>query len=291
MGRPICIEPNHTRLKSEYFKLGNILLGLVMAAMWSCGAMMLTFLQGVEINIWTFHINLLHKNGHTGTLNGNSGSKLLGIFCGLGSCFCFALWLIIQLKMSKEYPSHLSSTALMNLMGAIQSTIFSLCVEKDWSQWRLGRNIKLLTAAFLICELVVLLQCILASGIMVIVIAWCIKMRGSLYASVFNPFVLVLVAIVGSLMLDENLYIGSVIGAMLIVIELYMVLWGKIKEVKKVAHSQITLGIEEIEVVVTFPTVDHDKSNRSNNNHSCIEGNIVCKDHDNSSKIEQTHRE
>lgn len=60
------------------------------------GAMLLTFLKGVEINIWTFHINLLHKKGHTGTLNGDSGSKLLGIFCGLGSCFCFALWLIIQ---------------------------------------------------------------------------------------------------------------------------------------------------------------------------------------------------
>ena len=62
------------------------------------GAMLLTFLKGVEINIWTFHINLLHKKGHTGTPSGGSGSKLLGIFCGLGSCFCFALWLIIQVR-------------------------------------------------------------------------------------------------------------------------------------------------------------------------------------------------
>jgi hypothetical protein len=61
------------------------------------GAMLLTFLKGVEINIWTFHINLLHK-GKNGTLNDDSGSKLLGIFFGLGSCFCFALWLIIQVS-------------------------------------------------------------------------------------------------------------------------------------------------------------------------------------------------
>jgi len=64
------------------------------------GAMLLTFLKGVEINLWTFHINLLHK-GNNGTLNDNSGSKLLGIFFGLGSCFCFALWLIIQVKIIK----------------------------------------------------------------------------------------------------------------------------------------------------------------------------------------------
>lgn len=65
------------------------------------GAMMLTFLKGVEINIWTFHINLLHK-GKNGTINDDSGSKLLGIFFGLGSCFCFALWLIIQVKIIKK---------------------------------------------------------------------------------------------------------------------------------------------------------------------------------------------
>ncbi|KAL2342145.1 hypothetical protein Fmac_010085 [Flemingia macrophylla] len=124
------------------------------------GAMILTFLKGVEINIWTFHINLLHKKGATGTLNGDSGSKLLGIFCGLGSCLCFALWLIIQAQMSKEFPSHYSSTALMSFMGAIQATVFALCVEKDWSQWRLGWSIRLLTAAYSRAFSIKLVECI-----------------------------------------------------------------------------------------------------------------------------------
>ena len=51
-------------------------------------------------------------------------------------------------------------------------------------------------------------QGVVASGIMVIVIAWCVRMRGPLYASVFNPLMLVIVAVAGSLMLDENLYLG-----------------------------------------------------------------------------------
>ncbi|XP_073226591.1 uncharacterized protein [Cicer arietinum] len=240
------------------------------------GAMMLTFLKGVEINIWNFHIKLLHKD-QKGTLNHDSVTKLLGIFCGLGSCFCFALWLIIQTKMSKEYEGNYSSIAMMCLMGAIQATVFALFVEKDWSQWRLGWNIRLLTAAY---------TGIVGSGIMYIVIAWCVGMIGPLYASVFNPLMLVLVVIVGSLILDEELYLGSVIGTILIMIGLYTVLWGKSKEMEKVIHFEITSEIEKVEVVITSTTIDHNNINYNNNIEINSKNNTVgngCR-YDNSSK-------
>ena len=48
----------------------------------------------------------------------------------------------------------------------------------------------------------------MVSGVVIIVIAWCVRVRGPLYASVFNPLQLVLVAVAASLMLDENLYLG-----------------------------------------------------------------------------------
>ncbi|WJX26268.1 hypothetical protein P8452_15214 [Trifolium repens] len=202
-------------------------------------------------------------------------AKVVGTITGIGGaiCFCFALWLIIQAKMSKEYQGHYSSTALMSLMGAIQATVFALCVEKDWSQWRLGWSIRLLTSAY---------SGIVASGIMVIVIAWCVGMRGPLYASVFNPLMLVLVAIAGSLMLDENLYLGSVVGAVLIMVGLYMVLWGKSKEMKKVTHLKITSEIDQIVVIVTPTIVDPENINRGNNNHTNSKSNIniVGKDHE-----------
>ncbi|WJX16142.1 hypothetical protein P8452_06213 [Trifolium repens] len=208
-------------------------LGTITAA---GGAMLLTFLKGVEVKIWTFHINLLHKE-KSGTLNGDGGSKLLGIFLGIGSCISYAMWLIIQAKMNREYQGHYSSTALMCLAGAIQATVYALCVEKDLSQWRLCWNIKLLTAAY---------TGIVGTGINFILITWCVVMRGPLFASVFNPLLLVIVAIVGSLMLDEKLYLGSVIGASLIMIGLYVILWGKNKEMK--SDLEIT---SEIEAVVT----------------------------------------
>ncbi|CAK8530248.1 unnamed protein product [Lathyrus sativus] len=227
------------------------------------GAMMLIFLKGVEINIWPFHINLMHPHQHQNS-HVDFGSKWLGVLCAVASCFSFALWLIIQAKMSKEYPSHYSSTALMSTMGAIQATGFALCFEKDWSQWKLGWNIRLVAVAY---------SGIVASGLVVIVTSWCIKMRGPLFASVFNPLMLLFVTIAASLMLDEKLYLGSLIGAVLIVCGLYMVLWGKSKEMKKIAQlatSKIAQEAEEdIEVVVmTTPLeLDHDKLHVSNNNH------------------------
>ncbi|XP_027921943.1 WAT1-related protein At1g25270-like isoform X3 [Vigna unguiculata] len=218
------LEKLSLRTTSGRVKVLGPIIGIV-------GSMVLTFYRGTEIKIWTFHTTLLHKNqkGHLGSSNLDSGRRWVGVLCGLGSVT----------KMNKEYPSHFSSSALMSLMGAIQATVFALCVEKDWSQWRLGWSIRLLTAAF---------SGIVVSGVVVIVTAWCVGVKGPLYASVFNPLSLVIVAFFAPLLLEENLYLGSVIGAVLIVCGLYMVLWGKSKEIKtsseKTKHLEASSGVQ-----------------------------------------------
>ncbi|KAL9297522.1 hypothetical protein ACSQ67_023418 [Phaseolus vulgaris] len=187
------------------------------------GIMLLSFLKVTKINVWNLPINLLHED-HTPS-HAHSKTEWLGILSGIGSCFSFSTWLIIQVKVSKQYPMHHSGSALLNLMGAIQATVLAFCVEKDWRQWKLGLNIRLVAALF---------TGIVTSGFVIIATAWCVRKRGPLYASVFNPLCLVLVAIACSLLLQEQLYLGSVIGAVLIVCGLYMVLWGKSKEMKPV---------------------------------------------------------
>ncbi|KAI4296298.1 hypothetical protein L6164_036266 [Bauhinia variegata] len=185
------------------------------------GAMLLTFFRGLKIDIPSFQVNILRSHH---LQNINSRTSLLGILLSIGSCFSCASWLIIQAKMSKEYPLHHSCAALMSFTGAIQATIFALIVDRDMIQWKLGWNIRLLTVAY---------SGIVASGICVIVIAWCMQKRGPLFTAVFNPLLLVLVAIASCLLLKEQFYLGSVLGAVLIVIGLYMVLWGKSKETEK----------------------------------------------------------
>lgn len=53
--------------------------------------------------------------------------------------------------MSEIYPTIYSSTALMSLWGSLISVVFALCFERDWSQWKLGWNIRLLTVAYAVC--------------------------------------------------------------------------------------------------------------------------------------------
>ncbi|KAL2571211.1 hypothetical protein AAZX31_18G277600 [Glycine max] len=236
------------------------------------GSMLLSFFKGMKINIWNFHIKLLHKNDNsdqlgTRTPHANPKTEWLGVLSGIGSCLSFSIWLIIQAKVSKEYPSHHSATALMALMGAIQATAFALCVEKDWSQWNLGSSIRLLTALF---------SGTVTSGFVIIATTWCVRKRGPLYASVFNPLSLVLVAIAASMLLQEHLYVGSVIGAVLIVCGLYMVLWGKNKEMKTATHLVSLDNTKEFGVITDVVVVSTtENSDRENNSHDNCKSNIV----------------
>ncbi|XWS55191.1 hypothetical protein CRYUN_Cryun10bG0153400 [Craigia yunnanensis] len=225
------------------------------------GAMLLTFYKGVQINTGPTHIDLLSHGSH-GAASSHPGSAnhLLGALLALGSCISYALWLNIQAKMSEKYPCYYSSTALICTMGAIQAIIFALCMEKDRSQWKLGWNIRLLTVAY---------AGILASGLMFSLVSWCVRMRGPLYASAFNPLMVVLVAFAGSLFLEEKLYLGSVIGAVLIVIGLYGVLWGKGKEMKKMNQLVPSVTSSQkngsIQIIVTSSS-EHNTSINNNDN-------------------------
>ncbi|KAF5794829.1 putative EamA domain-containing protein [Helianthus annuus] len=54
--------------------------------------------------------------------------------------------------------------------------------------------------------------------------------RGPVFVTAFNPLGMVIIAILGSSILAEKLNMGSVLGAVVIVIGLYLVLWGKSKD-------------------------------------------------------------
>ncbi|KAK4267479.1 hypothetical protein QN277_024255 [Acacia crassicarpa] len=185
------------------------------------GAMILTFYKGIEIHLWSTHLNIIkHMAPHT-----VSSNHIWGIALASGTCLSYSLWLIIQAKMSEKFPWAYTSAALMSVMAAIQSVIFALFVERDnWSRWKLGWNTFLLTAVY---------TGIVASGVAWILITSCLHQKGPLYTSMFNPLFLVIVAIVSSFLLDETLHLGSLIGSILIIMGLYTFLWGKGKELKK----------------------------------------------------------
>ncbi|XP_024174411.1 WAT1-related protein At1g68170 isoform X2 [Rosa chinensis] len=226
------------------------------------GAMLMTFYKGLEIHLWTTHVDLLHSHQQQPHLEAAASHeyahRLLGCLLALASSLGYAFWLIIQAKMGEKYPSFYSSAALISLMGSIQSLVFALCVNRDWNHWKLGWNIRLLTVLYLGT---------VGTGVSLTCTTLCISMRGPLFASVFGPLVLVLVALVGSLVLDEKLHLGSVLGAVLIVGGLYAVLWGKSKDIKKVNQSVPTTSYEEESAGSVVEIVSMPRDNNKGNNY------------------------
>ncbi|RLM73335.1 WAT1-related protein [Panicum miliaceum] len=195
------------------------------------GAMLLTFYKGVDITPWHSHVDLVATltAAHQQQTPPPATNYAMGSLLCTASCFFYALWLIIQAKLGREYPFPYSSTALMCVMTTLQSSAFALCFDRDVAQWRLRFDVRLLSVVY---------SGVLASGVMLVVLFWCVERRGPLFASVFNPLMLLLVAVLSSLILGERLHLGTALGAVLIVAGLYTVLWGKGREAKQVATTE-----------------------------------------------------
>uniref|UniRef100_A0A452ZEP1 WAT1-related protein n=1 Tax=Aegilops tauschii subsp. strangulata TaxID=200361 RepID=A0A452ZEP1_AEGTS len=78
-----------------------------------------------------------------------------------------------------------------------------------------------------------ILQGIVTSSIAYYVQGLVIQKTGPVFASAFSPLMMIIVAVMGSFILSEKIYLGAVLGAVVIVVGLYAVLWGKHKETQE----------------------------------------------------------
>ncbi|GFP85486.1 wat1-related protein at4g30420 [Phtheirospermum japonicum] len=66
--------------------------------------------------------------------------------------------------------------------------------------------------------------------ILLLLCSWCIARRGPLFSAMFNPLCTVIVTLLACTFLHEELYTGSVMGGLAVIVGLYVVLWGKAKD-------------------------------------------------------------
>ena len=57
----------------------------------------------------------------------------MGSLLCVSSCFFYALWIVVQVKLGNEYLFHYSSTALMCIMISLQSAVFASYFDRDTS--------------------------------------------------------------------------------------------------------------------------------------------------------------
>ncbi|KAM3257637.1 hypothetical protein ACQJBY_049760 [Aegilops geniculata] len=137
----------------------------------------------------------------------------------MGNAFCFSIWYILQVPVCKSYLDPLSLATWMCFLATLQCAVMAFFLEANYMEiWKLAS----------IWELpCILYGGVFASGANFFMQSWCISVKGPLYSAIFTPLSAVITTILSTLVLHEELHIGSVLGAIVIILGLYVVLWGK----------------------------------------------------------------
>ncbi|KAJ8770360.1 hypothetical protein K2173_014972 [Erythroxylum novogranatense] len=188
------------------------------------GAMLMTLYKGNVINlIWSEHYHV-----HTPSASEATGSAdkdwLMGSILLIIATLAWASFFILQAVTLRRYPAQLSLTSLVCFIGTLQSIAVTFVMEHKPSAWTIGWDMNLLAAAY---------AGIVSSGIAYYVQGLVMQKTGPVFVTAFSPLMMIIVAVMGSFILAEKIYVGGILGAVLIVVGLYSVLWGKYKENKE----------------------------------------------------------
>uniref|UniRef100_A0A9I9CTG1 WAT1-related protein n=1 Tax=Cucumis melo TaxID=3656 RepID=A0A9I9CTG1_CUCME len=190
------------------------------------GVITLAFYKGPYLKpLINHHLLKLHKSSHNIPHSSSSKTWIIGCFLLFVSSISWGLWFVLQAYFLKTYPSPLEFISYQTLLSAAQSFVIAIAMERDPSEWKLGWNIRLLAVVY--CGVLVtvvsnFLQC------------WVIKEKGPVFQAMTTPLNVIATIIGSELLLGEGINLGSLIGAILLVISLYSVLWGKSKELNMV---------------------------------------------------------
>lgn len=181
------------------------------------GATIITLYKGMPL----MNFKSFHMLGSSIASSNHVWDWTVGCLFLLGNCFAWSGWMVLQAPVLKKYPARLSVLALTLVFGLVQLLAIAAFCENDSDKWKLHSGGELFT---------VLYAGLVASGVALSLQIWCIDRGGALFTAIFQPVQTVMVAIMAAVMLGDELYTGGVIGAVLIVIGLYFVLWGKNEE-------------------------------------------------------------
>ncbi|KAI3817742.1 hypothetical protein L1987_11540 [Smallanthus sonchifolius] len=186
------------------------------------GAMVMTLVNGPLVPLpWTKGDTEVH-HALAPTVMVSQNQHIKGAIMITAGCFCWASFYILQAMTLKEYPAQLSLTTLICMMGALQGTIVTLIIEKAKSGiWSMQNETEIVATLY---------SGIVRSGASYYVSGLVMKEKGPFFVTAFNPLGMVIVAIVSSFTFAERLVLGRVAGAFIIVLGLYLIIWGKSKD-------------------------------------------------------------
>lgn len=230
----------------------SVVLGLEKVDVWSLrgkakvagtlislgGVMTMTLFKGPRIQNISQALIQIHGNSNI------HENWIKGSILTVASCLTFSVWYVMQAYTLRRYPAQLSLLTWMNFLGTLQSAVFAVIMEHKPMAWKIGFNIDFWCIMY---------SGIVASGLMIYVQLMVTEMKGPVFVSMFNPVSTIMVALLAYFVVGEKLYTGSLIGAVVVIVGLYLLLWGKDKDLEyglKCHEDSVVDGESKIRTVV-----------------------------------------
>ncbi|KAM6555310.1 hypothetical protein CsatB_002329 [Cannabis sativa] len=193
------------------------------------GALTTSLYKGKAYYIISHHHHHDHTTNHSHIIPNTTHTNWpLGTLMLVGSCFCYSTWFLIQVKLKQIFPYKYWSTMLTCLIGALQSAIVGLCLDRSVASWRLGWNLQLITIIY---------SGSLATAATFCLLTWAISIKGATYPSMFNPLTLIFVSLSEAIILGVAITTGT-------------------KETKSLVHDENSLEGEGA-IKITMSATDH----------------------------------
>uniref|UniRef100_A0A0A0KYE0 EamA domain-containing protein n=2 Tax=Cucumis sativus TaxID=3659 RepID=A0A0A0KYE0_CUCSA len=224
------------------------------------GAILMTLYKGNVISFfWSHHNNnYLHSSSASSnyySFESTYQDWLKGSILLLFANLAWALFFIVQAMTLRNYTAHLSLTTLVCFFGTLQSMAVTFVMEHKASVWNIGWDMNLLASVY---------AGIVSSSIAYYVQGMIMQKRGPVFVTAFTPMIMIIVAIMGSFMLAEKIYIGRVVGGIVMVVGLYSVLWGKYKDYKEkeAIIEEITTIVEPVKLLISEDKLEKNKKKK-----------------------------
>lgn len=182
------------------------------------GALVVTFYKGIPL------INDANKNiemGASGIFLLGKSDWIIGAFLLAAGSFCLSLLFIVQTWIVRDYPEELVINTICCCFVVIISTIVALIAEGNSNAWRLRPDKQLLSVVY---------SAAFVESLKNVIHTWACHKKGPIYVAMFKPLRVVIALSMGVIFLGDNLYLGSLIGAAIIVIGFYAVIWAQTQE-------------------------------------------------------------
>ncbi|XP_020984417.1 WAT1-related protein At4g08290 isoform X1 [Arachis duranensis] len=219
------------------------------------GAVLMGIYKGPGFNLFHSRTQQHHGGGGDPSSSHNHHQIAGALYIFMG-CVALSSFYILQSITLKKYPAELSLATLICVAGTGQATVVALVAEHHSQAWALGWDYRLYAPLY---------TGLVSSAIAYYVQGMVMKMRGPVFTTAFNPLCMIIVAALGSLFLGERLYLGSIIGSIIIAMGLYLVVWGKAKD-----HREETINLKSLPITVT----NDSKIDIIGNEHKLDESNI-----------------